>query len=149
DRIEVFDNDIADNDTANIIIGSYYATGNEWNRELAADYDPYPETIYIHGNRFSGGGTSPDGLELKALKLAKFGLNGSFPDVLWDGFVNSANVDENGHLLPEYAICLDNGDSELLNVDLGNDSENIVIGGPEHACSHTRLPPVVLEPPLG
>ena len=79
----------------------------------------------------------------------RFGLNGSFPDVIWDGFVNSANVDENGPLLPDYALCLDNGDSERLNVDLGNDSENIVIGGPAHACSHTRLPPVVLEPPLG
>ena len=27
DRVEIFDNDIADNDTANIIISSYYATG--------------------------------------------------------------------------------------------------------------------------
>ena len=149
DRVEVFDNDIADNDTANIIIGSYYATGNEWNREIAADYDPYPETIYIHGNRFSGGGTSPDGLDLKALKLARFGLNGSFPDVIWDGFVNADKLDDDGHLLPDYAICLDNGDSQLLNVDLGNGSENIVIGGAEHACSHTRLPAVTLDPPLG
>ena len=149
DKVEVFDNEIADNDTANVIIGSYYATGNEWNRELATDYDPYPETIYIHGNRFSGGGSSPDGLDLKALKLAKFGLNGSFPDVIWDGFVNADNVDENGHLLPDYAICLDNGNSEILNVDLGNDSANIIVGGTEHACSHSRLEPVTLEPPLG
>ena len=64
--------------TANIIISSYYATGYQGTREMAEDYDPYPETIYIYGNRFTGGGSSPDGLDLKALKVATFGINGSF-----------------------------------------------------------------------
>ena len=50
--MEIFDNDIVDNDTANIIISSYYATGYQGTREMAADYDPYPETIYVYGNRF-------------------------------------------------------------------------------------------------
>ena len=31
--------------------------------------------------------------------MAKFGINGAFPDVLWDGFVNAENVDADGHLL--------------------------------------------------
>ena len=62
-------------------ISSYFATGYQGTREMAADYDPYPETIYVYGNRMSGGGSSPDGLDLKALKVAMFGLNGAFPDV--------------------------------------------------------------------
>lgn len=72
----------ATNNTAIIIISSYYSTGYQGTREVAVHYDPYPETIYIYDNHFSGGGTSPDGIELKALKVALFGFDGSFPDVL-------------------------------------------------------------------
>jgi hypothetical protein len=52
---------------------------------VAANYDPYPKAIYVYGNRFKGGGDSPDGLDLKALKIAMYGLSGHLPDVLWDG----------------------------------------------------------------
>lgn len=144
DRVEIFDNEIADNDTANIIISSYYATGYQGTRELAADYDPYPETIYVYGNKLSGGGSSPDGLDLKALKVAKFGLTGSFPDVLWDGYVNPDKTTPDGALRPEFAICVDNGTAEVLNVDLGNGSKNIVVGDAQHQCQHEKLPAVVL-----
>ena len=148
DRVEIFDNVITDNDTANIIISSYYATGYQGTREVADDYDPYPETIYVYGNTMSGGGSSPDGLELKALKVAKFGLTGSLPDVLWDGYVNADKADENGKLLPEYAICVDNDAAEVLNADLGNGSENIVVGDEQHRCAHEKLPAVQLAAPL-
>lgn len=149
DRVEIFDNDIRDNDTANIIISSYYATGWEGIRDMGDEYDPYPETIYVYGNRMSGGGSSPDGLELKALKVAMFGLTGSLPDVLWDGFYNADKADADGRLLAEYAICIDNGDAEVLNADLPNGSADIVVGAEQHDCSHDKLPPVVLEAPLG
>jgi parallel beta-helix repeat protein len=148
DRVEIFDNVIADNDTANIIISSYYATGYQGTRDVIDDYDPYPETIYVYGNTMSGGGSSPDGLDLKALKVAKFGLTGSFPDVLWDGYVNADKVDDNGRLLPEYAICIDNDAAQVLNVDLGNGSENIVVGDEQHRCTHDKLPAVQLAAPL-
>jgi parallel beta-helix repeat protein len=149
DRVEIFDNDIADNDTANIIVSSYYATGFQGTRELAAAYDPYPETIYIYDNRFSGGGSSPEGMDLKALKIAMFGLGGHFPDVLWDGYVNPDKVDANGRLKPEFGICVRNGAAQVLNADLPNGSDNIVVGDSQHRCEHEKLPPVVLTPPLG
>ncbi len=148
DRVEIFDNVITDNDTANVIISSYYATGFQGTRDVADDYDPYPETIYVYGNTMSGGGSAPDGLELKALKVAKFGLTGSLPDVLWDGYVNADKLDENGKLLPEFAICVDNGAAEVLNADLGNGSENIVVGDEQHRCTHQKLPAVQLAAPL-
>ena len=149
DKVEIFDNDIADNDTANIIISSYYATGYQGTREMAADYDPYPETIYIYGNRFSGGGSSPDGLDLKALKVAMFGFNGRFPDVLWDGYANSDKLDSEGNHLPEYAICVADNLVEVLNADLPNGSKNIVVGSQQHRCQHEKLPAVTLASPLG
>ena len=148
DRVEIFDNDIADNDTANVIISSYFATGYQGTRELADAYDPYPETIFVYGNRFEGGGSSPDGLELKALKVAKFGLTGALPDILWDGYANPDKVDASGALLPDYAICVDNGDAEVMNVDLQNGSSDIVVGAAQHDCRHAPLAAVVLDPPL-
>ena len=148
DRVEIFDNDIADNNTANIIVSSYFSTGYFGKGEVVDKYDPYPETIYVYGNRFSGGGSSPDGLKLKALKVAMFGLTGSFPDIIWDGYVNPENTGDDGKLRAEFAICVDNGNAEVMNVDLGNDSANIVVGEEQHACRHEKLPPVVLAPPL-
>ena len=148
DKVEIFDNDIADNDTANVIISSYFATGYFGKEESVQDYDPYPETIYVYENRFSGGGSSPDGLDLKALKVLMFGLTGNFPDVIWDGYVNPDSLGEYGTLRADLAICIDNGNAELLNVDLANDSENIVVGEAQHTCRHKKLPPVILDPPL-
>lgn len=92
DDVEIFDNDIRDNATANLIVSSVFSTGyREDNR--SEGFDPYPERIFIHGNRLSGGGDSPDGLDLKALKVAMYGLRGRFPDVLWDGYVNPKPAD--------------------------------------------------------
>lgn len=87
DDVEIFDNDISDNATTNIIVSSVYSTGYK-DDKAAKDFDPYPERISIYGNRLSGGGDSPDGLDLKALKTAIYGLSGHFPDVLWDGYAN-------------------------------------------------------------
>jgi hypothetical protein len=87
-------------------------------------------------------------LELKALKVAMFGFTGSFPDIVWDGYVNPDSLGDDGKLRADLAICIDNGDAEVLNADLGNDSENIVVGETQHACQHEKLPAVVLEPPL-
>ncbi|MDH3440958.1 MAG: hypothetical protein OEM63_09415, partial [Gammaproteobacteria bacterium] len=145
DRIEIFDNDIADNQTANVIIGSYYSTGFQGQFDVADVYDPYPESIFIYGNRFSGGGDSPDGLDLQALRVAVFGIGGSFPDILWDGYVNADKTDAAGNLKPEYAICVDNGDAEVLNVDLPNDSANIVVGSDQHDCQLNKISAVELN----
>lgn len=145
DKVEIFDNDIADNDTANVIISSYYSTGYQGTLEMAEHYDPYPETIFIYGNRFSGGGSSPDGLDLQALRIAMFGFNGSFPDILWDGYANADKLDANGHLNPEFAICVDNDDAVVLNADMGNDSENIETGSAQHKCQLEKLPEISLE----
>ncbi|MCF7223847.1 parallel beta-helix domain-containing protein [Marilutibacter chinensis] len=92
DDVEIFDNDIKDNRTANIIVSSVYSTGYK-DDSRSESFDPYPERIFVHGNRLSGGGDAPDGLDLKALKLAVYGLGGRFPDVLWDGYFNAGRED--------------------------------------------------------
>ena len=142
DQVEIFDNDIRDNKTANIIVSSVYSTGYSEDG-MDPSFDPYPESIYIYGNRFEGGGDNPDGLELQALKLAVVGPLGRMPDVLWDGYVNQAKLVDG--VLPEaLRICVQNGDAQVLNVDGPNDNKNVRIADGDHDCAHEKLPAVQL-----
>lgn len=142
-RVEIFDNDIADNRTANVIIASYFIT-NFADSKPSEGYDPYPKAISIHGNRFSGGGDSPDGLDWKALKVSMFGIGGRFPDVLWDGYVDTkAQVD--GQYPAEQRICVRNGGTEVLNVDGPNGFKNPKVGKQEYDCELAPLAAVELQ----
>ncbi len=139
-RVEIFDNDIADNRTANVIIASYFIT-NFADKKPSPGYDPYPKAIYIHDNRFSGGGDAPDGLEWKALKLSMFGINGRLPDVLWDGYVDT-KVLNNGRYPDDLRLCVKNGAAEVLNVDGPNGFDNPKVGKDEFDCILAPLAPV-------
>jgi len=141
DQVEIFNNDIREHRTANIIISSVYSAGYS---DLSAqdDFDPYPETIWISGNTLGEGGGNPDNVELQALRVMMFGLTGNIPDVLWDGFAN-ADLMVDGEMPTQYRICLDNGDAQMLNVDgpNGYSDPHIV---EDTACAHERLAEIVL-----
>ena len=142
DDVEIFDNDIADNRTANIIVSSVYSTGYK-DSSMAKDFDPYPERIYIYGNRLKGGGNSPDGVDLKALRLATMGLTGSFPDVLWDGYFNKdRKVD--GQPAPGPQICLADV-SGVINADGPNGYDNPNTDIAPFRCSLPKLPAIDLK----
>lgn len=136
DNIEIFDNDIADNKTANIIISSVYSTGYKADK-ASGEFDPYPERIHVHGNRLSGGGDSPDGLDLKALKVALYGLGGRMPDVLFDGYVNPKRAGG-----PQ--ICLRDV-SGVVNADGPGGYKNPSNDATPFACSLPSLPAVDLK----
>jgi parallel beta-helix repeat protein len=144
DKVEIFDNDIADNQTANIIVSSYFSTNYYNKRGVAADYNPYPKGIFIYGNRLKGGGDSPDGIKLKTLKTAVYGFNGHFPDVLWDGYSDpKALVDG----LPPAAdrICIQDV-SGVLNADGPHDYKTPSTDTKPYECTLPKLPAVVLSP---
>ena len=136
DDVEIFDNDIADHKTANIIISSVYSTGYK-DDKAASEFDPYPERIHVHGNRLSGGGDSPDRLDFKALKVAMYGLNGRFPDVLFDGYVNPARAQG-----PQ--ICLRDV-SGVLNADGPGGNKNPGKDATPFACVLPNLPAIDLK----
>ena len=142
DQVEVFDNDIRDNKTANVIVSSVYST-NYADENATTAYDPYPESIYIYGNRFSGGGHSPDGLDLKALKVALYGLKGRFPDIVWDGFVDKAKMVE-GKLPSHLNICVNNGDVAVLNADGPGGYKSPKETTENHRCYLEKLKPIDL-----
>jgi hypothetical protein len=142
DDVEIFDNEISDNATANFIISSVYSTGYK-DSSMAKDFDPYPERIYVHGNKLSGGGDSPDGLDLKALKTSVYGITGHFPDVLWDGYVDEKRLV--GGLPPaEERLCVQNGDSGVLNADGPHGYKNPTTDTAAYRCELPKLPAVVL-----
>jgi parallel beta-helix repeat protein len=136
DNIEIFDNDIADNQTANIIISSVYSTGYKDNK-ASGEFDPYPERIYVHDNRLSGGGDTPDRMDFKALKVAMYGLTGHFPDVLFDGYVNPQRKQG-----PQ--LCL-RGVSGVLNADGPGGYKNPSKDAKPFDCTLPSLPAVDLK----
>jgi len=137
DKVEIFENQVRNNNTANVLISSFFSASYS-DRETAPTFDPYPESIYIYGNEFEGGGGAPDREELEQLRVALFGENGSLPDVVWDGY---ANPEKTG---PEYAICVNNGDAVMLNVDRGNGGANVTMDMAAHTCDLEKLQPIVL-----
>ena len=144
DRVEIFDNDIADNQTANLIVASYFSTNYYNTRGVAPDYNPYPKGIYIYGNRLTGGGDSPDGLKLKTLKTAVYGLSGRFPDVLWDGYSDPKDL-VNGLPPADDRICIQDVNG-VLNADGAHDYKNPSTDTKPYQCTLPKLPPVVLNP---
>ncbi|WP_445192302.1 parallel beta-helix domain-containing protein [Sphingomonas sp. Tas61C01] len=132
DMVEIFDNEIADNQTANIIISSYYSTGFDTKRGVSEAYDPYPQDIYVTGNRLSGGGTAP-GNRFAALKQL---AGGALPAVLWDGFVDPKR--------PSPGICVQNGDAKTLNADGPGKFAKARIDTAVNCAPKMRLPTIVL-----
>jgi parallel beta-helix repeat protein len=140
DEIEIFDNRLRDNRTGHVIISSFFSSG--WNNaELASDYDPYPEAIWVGPNTFEGGGGNPDGLELQALRVAMFGPTGRFPPVIWDGYADIAKMVD-GALPDDRRLCVDT--VEVLNADLPDDAANARLSGDDHRCTLARLAAVDL-----
>ncbi len=137
--VEIFDNDVTGNATANVIISSYFSTGYFSTQGVQPNYDPYPRGIHVHDNRFKGGGDSPDGMDLKVLKTAMFGLNGHFPDVLWDGYVDAKRPD-----VPEERLCVDATASGVLNADGPNKYKDPRLVGDALRCKLAPLAPVTL-----
>ena len=137
DQVEIFDNEIADNRTVNVLIASHYSAGYDSKYKPSAKFDPYPEQIFVHDNRFSGGGDSPDGLDLKALKVAMFGLNGHFPDVLWDGYANDKRAQG-----PQICVL---GASGMLNADGPNKNRDPKSDAKPFDCKLDPLPAVELK----
>ena len=140
DQAEVFNNRLRDNKTVHLVLASYYVTRKPMNDE---DYDPYPEGISIHDNTFVGGGDSPSGLMVKllALKLGK-----PFPDILYDGIVNTKKLTAQGTLPDELKVCIrNNGDADFANADAWNDFDTIRRDLTPHDCTLPSPEPVKLS----
>jgi len=132
DNIEVFGNDFADNNSANVMIVSYHITGLPIDDE---NYDPFPEAIHIHNNNFSGGGGQPDSEPLQALQQA---IGQAIPDVVWDGTVVPGKA-------AEEVLCLPGAQASFVNLDAMNGFAAPSFDGGAHDCSMTALQSITLS----
>jgi parallel beta-helix repeat protein len=140
DQVEIFDNDIAAHDTANVIISSIFSSGLS-TEGMTTDFDGYPEAIYVYANRFGPGGSKPGAPELAGLKDAVFGADGAFPDILWDGVVDPKKQID-GATPAHLRICVEG--AEVFAIDAA--APRAATG--ELACMLEKLPSVALVPPL-
>ena len=118
ENIEVFENDIRDHNTVNIMINSYLLTGLAINDPR---YNPYPEKIHIHHNTFGRGGDQPD-VDRGELFIAVLGT--PLPDILWDGVINAEKY-EGEETNPGLLICIHDNrqdDGEVTFANLGGAS---------------------------
>jgi parallel beta-helix repeat protein len=134
--VEVFDNDFAGNQGANLLIcADFFATDR-------AKSQPglLPGAIFVYGNRFSGGGNAPFSAPLKALQLAKFAAVGHLPDLVWDGFA----VPADGASAPG-RICIKNDPATVLNADAPHGYRNPDASLTPFDCTLPKLPAVALS----
>lgn len=143
-EVEVFDNTIRDNDTVNLGILSYFST------ELPLDdpaFDPYSHTIYVHDNRFVGGGTAPtDELGFIVVQGLSTVLDAPIvvPDIVIDGYQNP-DLLVDGELPDDKKICLqNNGSADFADIDRPNDFADVSLDAEPHRCRHPPLPTIVL-----
>lgn len=111
DEVEIFENTISDNQTANLLLGSFLITERKM---TDASYDAFPERISIHHNQFSGGGLKPSGAIATLLRPV---VGQNFPDILFDGIPKPgtpAAEDSTRHSLAIH----DNGEATFVNLNL-------------------------------
>lgn len=133
DSIEVFENELSQNQTANILVVSYLINDIPISDPM---FDPYPEAIHIHSNTFDGGGSAPDSVPLAALKDA---TGESIPDIVWDG--DKATSEDGLALLePTEILCISNNSSEnFVNLDASNNFQTPSFDISPHECELPAL----------
>ncbi len=129
DRVEIFDNRISDNRSANVIVTSADTVGFGSDDP---DFDGYPEGVYIHDNELSGGGDEPDDI-LYVLSLLLNGGTETLPPIVWDGAADEAKFVD-GEIAPENRICVQQPGADVLNADGNNDFAVPAIDNAPHDC---------------
>lgn len=137
DNVEVNNNNFYGNNSTGLLMISFKTVEllDSFERDPDPDYDPYPETYYIHDNMFSNNGQNPDGL------FAEIGFD-QLGDITWDGFTDPDKDNADGSL----NLCIRNNEGTYLNMNLvggmGTHTEDLT----PHDCEHPSLSPVDLDP---
>lgn len=105
--VEIFDNEIGDNDTVNIAVVTY---GNKTDDQT---YYPHPKSIQIHGNEFGPTGYNPDTSKGELAQILFDLSGGNMPDIFWDGLVPLSQIIF-GQPQDEKMIITNNGDGSML-----------------------------------
>ena len=105
--VEIFDNEIGDNDTVNIAVVTY---GNDTDDQA---YYPHPKSVQIHGNKFGPTGYNPDTSKGELAQILFDLSGGDMPDIFWDGLLPLSQL-VFGQPENEKMIITNNGDATML-----------------------------------
>jgi parallel beta-helix repeat protein len=153
DENEVHDNQIRDNQSSGASVLSWYVAQRDADGEMDPDFDWFPERNYVHGNVLDNNGQSPEGLAETLASLVGVDM---FPDLLWDGIIDTDKLDDAGDAesadggtapVPPEALrnCFkDNGDASFLNMDLERYGERASTDITPYECEQPSLPAVEL-----
>ena len=121
-EIEVFQNNIVNNQSAGTLIISYITTGRPIKDKL---YDPFPSAISIHDNVYERKIGLPVGTDVLAAILEKrFGEN--VPHIINDGIRNPALLNAAGKWIDGQCISIINNKGQsIANLDVQNNFKNI------------------------
>ena len=133
DNIEIFGNTFNENNSANILVVSYYITERPFDDP---NYDPFPEYIHIHENQFNGGGSSPDSEPLEALQSA---TGKPIPHVVWDGTIKRDSKFNQ-------VLCMQNNNAlTYVNLDASNGFSMPTFDTASHDCTLPKLSQISLS----
>ena len=105
--VEIFDNEIGENDTVNIAVVTYV---NDTDDQA---YYPHPKSVQIHGNKFGPTGYNPDTSKGELAQILFDLSGGDMPDIFWDGLLPLSQL-VFGQPENEKMIITNNGDATML-----------------------------------
>ena len=109
-NVEIFENEIGDNETINLAIVSYFEETDD------PHYYPHPRSITINNNTFSNSGSNPDIKSNEIAKILNELADGDMPDIFWDGIL-PLNQIIFGQPKNESIIVRDNDNASFLKID--------------------------------
>jgi parallel beta-helix repeat protein len=140
DQVEIFKNKIYGHGTGGIEMASHDLV------DIQRPFDPWPETIWIHDNKYKDNGGNPQG----ALGLVIDDFLDGGRDIVWDRDVDEEKLVD-GELPLEYRICIDekkftygSGNMTEFVTDPQTAVREIVLEPTEHLCEHPSLPPITI-----
>lgn len=140
-EVELFNNEIRDNGSANINIVSYLSAASA-SEIKNPEFNPYTASINIYNNRISGGGKTPDERLPRWQALGR-AAGGSLGDIIYDGIIEPM---ENRAGTPlDAKICIaNNGEATFLNFDGAGGFKNMSRDLKPHQCALPSLSEIKL-----
>lgn len=131
--VEIYQNDLLNNQSASTFILSYMTTGKPIKDKA---YDPFPSAISIHDNVYERKSGLPVGTNLLATMLGKrFGEN--VPHIIYDGIKNPLLLDAGGNWNAGQCISIVNNKGQsIANLDAEHGFQNMALANDSFKCNN-------------
>jgi len=139
---DIANNEISGQNSIGVAIVSYLSLQKPFKDTI---YDPYSGGITVHDNKITRGTGNPDNtVTFGQLFIAIFG--DKIPDVIFDGEINPAYLNNDGTLKDEQRICVrNNGNITFSNLDMAHKGKNRSSDMTKYDCSLAPLDPIKLN----